>query len=75
MKSIKKGARVFADHNIWTWPDMPYGDIDKIFTIENSNIEGRVICRADNFGLHAPEGRYGNGSLFVKLSDTIEEQK
>lgn len=69
---IKKGATVFSDHNIWTWPDMPHGDISKIFTMENSAVEGRVFCRADNFGVHPPEGKYGNGSLFVKLSDIVE---
>ena len=74
---IKIGARVYQDMNYGKWP-FPFSSrnsvegepVDTIFDIKWEY--DSWWCRADGYGLHRPEGNYGNGAIAVLNDDGIE---
>lgn len=69
---IKQGAKVFMDHAMWVWPDLPHGDAEIVFDVDVTRPVrlGWLECKAHHFGIH---DSYGNGSLFVKEQDLVGE--
>ena len=65
--TIRRGASVWMDFSAWMWPDVPHGDADIVFEFRGcGQDESRADATAANFGCREI---YGNGSLYVNLSD------
>ncbi len=61
---IERGATVFYDHRIWTWPDLPSKpDPDTRFRIHQVTFRDAIL-EAAGFGA---EGSYGSGRICVNF--------
>lgn len=70
---IKPGALISQDFAILRWPEVRGGfveDTNMIFEVEWTG--SFWDCKADGYGYHKPQGKYGNGSIFVHDEDGVE---
>ena len=70
---IREGAIVWMDFRALYWPELPHGDSRIVFDVTPSGMDGYVNCRANYFGLHKPNGEYGDGALHVKEQDIVKQ--
>lgn len=68
---IKPSAIVMHDMRFYCWKEIA-DNVDRVFDLTVSSGNGRVKCVAPGYG-DMSYGNYGNGSLFVDISDIIFE--
>lgn len=68
---LRSGARVFMDHTIWIWPNVPHAEVDMIFRASRRQPfikEDWWVLERDGFGGEV----YGNGSVLAHARDLID---